>query len=89
MGLPISDDYLYETFEIDRPEDYKQRKKEIAERKEAERQMAQKLTERLNGKDDNAGNEDRQDDEEHSDKAKSKFSNRIRDFFGVAPQDGA
>lgn len=90
MGLPISDDYLYETFEIDRPEDYEQRKKEIAERKEAERQIAQKLTERLNGKDNNAGNEEKQDDEEHSDnKIKAKFSNRIKDFFGVAPQDGA
>ena len=52
--------------------------------------MAQKLTERLNGKDNNAGNEEKQDDEEHSDnKIKAKFSNRIRDFFGVAPQDGA
>lgn len=89
MGLPISDDYLYETFEIDRPEDYEQRKKEIAERKEAERQMAQRLTERLNGKEDNADNEDDQNEGQTEKKAGSKFSNRIRDFFGVAPQDGA
>ncbi|MFC2449587.1 MAG: DUF935 family protein, partial [Prevotella denticola] len=86
MGLPISDDYLYETFEIDRPEDYEQRKKEIAERKEAERQMAKRLTERLNGKEDNEGD---QNEGQTGKKAGSKFSNRIRDFFGVAPQDGA
>lgn len=86
MGLPISDDYLYETFEIDRPKDYEQRKKEIAERKEAERQMAQRLAERLNGKEDNEGNQNEGQTEK---KAGSKFSNRIKDFFGVAPQDGA
>lgn len=82
MGLPISDDYLYETFNVEKPEDYEQRKKEIEERKKAEAEERRRLAEmaeaRLNG--------------EQEGKAAPKettISNRLRDFFGLAPQDGA
>ncbi|MGP1610254.1 MAG: phage portal protein family protein [Candidatus Cryptobacteroides sp.] len=75
MGLPISDDYLYETFEIDRPEDYDARKKAIAEKEEEKRLLAEQLSQRLNAP-------------EGKDKPAS-FKNRLQDFFEVAPQDGA
>ena len=75
MGLPISDDYLYETFEIDKPEDYEERKKAIAEKEEEKRLLTEQLSQRLNAP-------------EGKDKQAS-FKNRLQDFFGVAPQDGA
>lgn len=85
MGLPISDDYLYDTFEIDKPEDYEQRKKEIARKEEERRQQAEAMAQRLNGDD---GNE-KEADGDDADGKRVQFKNRVRDFFGVAPLDGA
>ena len=81
LGLPISDDYLYETFEIDKPEDYDARKAEMTAEKERERlaKEAEKeaIEQRLNG---NLPKDEQPD---------NKLMNRLRSFFGYAPQDGA
>ena len=77
MGLPISDDYLYETFEIDKPEDYDSRKAEITAEKQAARDVQDAFEQRLNGI------------REKDEKPGSSLVNRLRGFFARAPQDGA
>ena len=83
MGLPISDDYLYETFEIDKPDDYDARKANIEARAEEERQRREEqraeLEQKLNG--------NKLPDENRS--GNSSLVNRLKGFFGRAPQDGA
>ena len=77
MGLPISDDYLYETFEIDKPEDYDSRKAEITAERQAARDVQDAFEQRLNGI------------REKDEKPGSSLVNRLRGFFARAPQDGA
>ena len=83
MGLPISDDYLYETFEIDKPDDYDARKADIEAKAEEERQRREErqlaLEQKLSG--------NKSPDENRS--ADSSLVNRLRGFFGSAPHDGA
>lgn len=78
MGLPISDDYLYETFDVDKPDDYESMKADINARKAEEKERRMQIEQRLNGI------QERQ--EKHSD---SSLMNRLKNFFGAAPQDGA
>ena len=80
MGLPISDDYLYETFEVEKPDDYDSRKAAIeAERAilERDRELAVQRAVRWG-----AG-------EEPTAEERRTFLDRFRRFFGRAPQDGA
>lgn len=76
LGLPISDDYLYETFDITKPEDYDNRKEvaqqKIAEKKEREDKLLQQL----------------QGDGEPTNQF-SEYWNRVKGFFAGAPDHGA
>ena len=75
MGLPMSDDYLYETFDVEKPEDYDALKAKQEEEAERKAELARQLAERLN--------------QEPTNEDKSKFFDSVRRFFGIAPQDGA
>lgn len=67
LGLPMDDDYLYETFKVRRPDNYDRIKAEKAAQKEA---VLKKLQESSN--DDQAS-----------------FKQRLKSFFGIAPENGA
>lgn len=75
MGLPMSDDYLYKTFDIEKPEDYDAMKAQAAAEKEAAAERARQLAQQLNQKPSN--------------EEKATFFNKFLGFFGLAPQDGA
>jgi phage gp29-like protein len=75
MGLPMSDDYLYQTFDVEKPDDYDARKAAIEAERAAQAERAQQLADRLNQEPTNA--------------EKRKFLDRFRSFFGLAPQGGA
>lgn len=74
MGLPIADDYLYETFGIDKPEDYDTIKQNQEEEKQALRSSLEQ-EERAN--------------KDHSNGNKTSFKQRLSSFFGLAPAKGA
>ena len=87
MGLPMDDDWLYETFGIEKPKDYDQQKQAIEDQKQA-------LRESLQGKDKD--HEDDEPDDEGKDPKKKPlntdkkaFKDRLKSFFGVAPTIGA
>lgn len=75
MGLPMDDDYLYETFAVRKPENYDQIKAD----KEAQKEAMRKAFE-------GAGGEDAKEPEDKSDEKKESFKQRWRSFFGLAPQ---
>ena len=79
MGLPISDDYLYETFDVQKPDDYDARKAAIEDERAAAEERAREIARRLN-----EGGGSAPTDEE-----KGRFLERFRSFFGLAPRDGA
>lgn len=83
MGLPISDDYLYETFEIDKPDDYDARKADIQARAEEERQRREEQRAAF----EHGLNGNRPPVEDRS--GTSSLVDRLRGFFASAPQDGA
>ena len=75
MGLPMDDDWLYETFAIAKPEDYDQQKKMMGEEKKVE------------GLFDDATS---QANLQPSTRQPSTIKNRLRSFFAVAsPASGA
>lgn len=78
MGLPIDDDYLYETFCIKKPDNYERMKAE----REEERQAARNAM---------ALQQDRERDEpkQSSNDAQKSLQNRLKGFFGLAPDKGA
>ena len=75
MGLPMSDDYLYKTFDVEKPEDYDalkaQQEQEAQEKAERARQLAEQLNQRPTNEEG------------------ARFFDKFRRFFGLAPQDGA
>lgn len=75
MGLPMSDEYLYKTFEVEKPDDYDARKAELEAEMAEKAERARQLAERLN--------------QEPTNEEKQTFLNRFRRFFGLAPQGGA
>lgn len=75
MGLPMSDEYLYKTFDVEKPDDYDAKKAEIDAEKAAKEERARQLAEQLN--------------QEPTNEEKRKFLDRFRSFFGLAPQGGA
>lgn len=84
LGLPISDDYLYDTFGIDKPEDYEK----IKEDKEAQRQA---MLEALKDKPQQTREEPQRQTEEPDDetkKAKATLVNRLLGFFASARKAG-
>ena len=76
MGLPMDDDWLYETFCVEKPKDYKQQKAQ----KEAEKQA---VRDSLN----NTTVPETEKQPLNSDK--TAFKNRLSRFFGIAPTIGA
>ena len=74
MGLPLDDDWLYETFAVKKPDDYQQKKDDAQARKDAFKRQLE-------------GNKNNQNENLNSDK--KPFKNRLMCFFGIAPQDGA
>ncbi|NPD82243.1 DUF935 family protein [Prevotella sp. PINT] len=75
MGLPMDDDWLYETFSIEKPKDYDRQKAEEAER----RDMLRKALE------DN-GNENGTEGKGRLNSNRTPFKNLLNRFFGVAPE---
>lgn len=96
MGLPVADDYIYRTLQIDKPDDYdrlkeEMRAKEVAERKLRER-MASSMgasgegTPEVGGTPENGRSSRRRVENRHE----NSFMGRLRRFFGEAPGvDGA
>lgn len=76
IGLPIDDDWLYETFTVAKPADYEQQKAEAQAHKDAIRSA---LNEQQN--------EPPQKGNLNNDK--KAFKNRLSSFFGIAPNTGA
>ena len=74
MGLPIDDDYLYETFCVAKPDNYKQLKEEKEAAKAAFREQ---LDLQVNG-------DDKKKQDKNTDK--TAFKQHLRSFFGLAPQ---
>lgn len=84
-GLPVDDDYLYDTFDIDKPADYDRMKAE-AQRKADERAAQQQaVMKKLQERDAEA----LMNGEVPRDTDPRTFWNRVRSFFSAAPQDGA
>lgn len=87
MGLPIADDYLYDTFDIEKPENYDQLKaealKKAEERQAREDAMMQKL------QDDKTTKGKKSVIPEPKDTSGLDFWNKVKDFFTGAPQAGA
>lgn len=77
MGLPIDDDYLYETFCVAKPDNYKQLKEEKEVAKAAFREQLG-----MQGNDDDKKKQDKNTD-------KTAFKQHLRSFFGLAPDKGA
>ncbi len=78
-GLPISDDYLYEEFGIPKPDNYD-------ELKAANRPAAPAAEEPAEGEDGEGADEDDLAKTETEPKKRRKFTDRVRDFFGRAPE---
>ena len=74
MGLPIDDDYLYETFCVAKPDNYKQLKEEKEAAKAA---FKEQLGMQVN-------NDDKKKQDKNTDK--TAFKQHLRSFFGLAPQ---
>lgn len=77
MGLPIDDNYLYETFCVAKPDNYKQLKEEKEATKAAFRQQLG-----MQGNDDDKKKQDKNTD-------KIAFKQHLKSFFGLAPDKGA
>ena len=75
MGLPMSDEYLYKTFDVEKPDDYDARKSAIEAEAAEKAERARQLADRLN--------------QEPTNEEKKRFLDRFKSFFGLAPQDGA
>lgn len=84
MGLPMSDDYLYETFKIEKPANYEQMKAdraaEKARQEELRARLEQMTAERLDAP---------KKPEIHPAEEAKNISNRLKRFFGLAPEGGA
>ena len=77
MGLPIDDDYLYETFCVAKPDNYKQLKEEKEAAKAAFREQLG-----MHGNDDDKKKQYKNTD-------KTVFKQHLKSFFGLAPDKGA
>ena len=79
MGLPISDDYLYETFGIEKPENYDMLKQQKEEERKALRLDLSKQEETQ---------EEKQESQNSSNDNQTTFKQYLKSFFGVAPHQG-
>ena len=85
-GLPVSDDYLYDTFDIDKPEDYDRLKAEAQRKAEQKEAQQQALMKRLQ-EDDGKGKKPAA--QEVKNEIDVTFWDKVKGFFSAAPQDGA
>ena len=83
MGLPITDDYLYRTLMIDKPDNYDELKAQIEAEQEAERKLKEQMAGAMG--DDNTPDKEDEDTEPK----RNGLRNRLIRFFGLAPNDGA
>lgn len=94
FGLPIDDDYIYETFGIEKPKDY-DKQKQLKREKQFEKMMAKHFPnweEELKEKSVEEIDRDRFLQEylkETTQTKKKNLKDRIRSFFVKAPKDGA
>ena len=86
-GLPIDDDYLYDTFDIDKPADYDKMKAEAQQKADEKSALQQQLMQRM--QDDKGKRANQKPNQEPKDVSDVTFWNRVRSFFSEAPQDGA
>lgn len=96
MGLPVSDDYIYETLLIDKPEDYDTLKAEIRTQEEADRKLKQQMAEGMGASaggtsaDNGTPGGGRDSRRRAEDRSETSFIGRMKRFFGAAPRgDGA
>jgi phage gp29-like protein len=85
LGLPIDDDYLYDTFDIDKPENYDQLKAEALKKEEERQKQQDAMMQKLQ----KGGNEKKPKMPEIKNETAESFWNRLKGFFSEAPQDGA
>ena len=83
FNLPVSDDYLYKEFGIEKPDDYERMKKEREEKGQREEAAAQ-IPKQEDG--DNGGDGD--EDLEPTPKQKKSLRNWLAGFFAKAPSRG-
>jgi len=80
MGLPMSDDWLYKTFDVEKPEDYDAQKAEAEARRDAMREALEKGT---------SANPQLNTPPAPQNTVQTPFKSRLQRFFGVAPTTGA
>lgn len=85
-GLPIDDDYLYDTFDIDKPANYDTMKAEAQQRADEKAAQQQAIMQKLQ---DENGKGKKPNVPEPKNQAESDFWARVKGFFSDAPQDGA
>lgn len=85
-GLPIDDDYLYDTFDIDKPADYDKMKAEAQQRADEKAAQQKSIMQKLQ---DENGKGKKPNVPEPKNQAESDFWARVKGFFSEAPQDGA
>ena len=87
-GLPISDDYIYDTFDIDKPANYDKMKAEAQRKADEKAAQQQALMQKLQGK-GNGNKPSKKPNDEPQDISDVTFWNKVKSFFSAAPQDGA
>ena len=78
-GLPIDDDYLYDTFDIDKPANYDQMKAEAQKKADEKAAQQQAVMQELQ----------KQGKSNPKNETEVSFWNKVKGFFSEAPQDGA
>ena len=87
-GLPIDDDYLYDTFDIDKPAEYDKMKAE-AEKKAEQKAAKQEELMKKSQEDEKGSKQPKKPAVEPTDEVDFNFWNKVKSFFSAAPQDGA
>ena len=84
FNLPVSDDYLYEEFGIEKPADYERMKKEQEEQRQRKESAAAQIRNREDGDNGGEGN----DGLEPAPRQKRSFRSWLAGFFAKAPSRG-
>lgn len=88
FGLPVSDDYLYETFGIEKPEDYDRLKEE--QKRRADAFIASQMKKGDEGQDNDLDSPTPTNNPtKPANRQERTFWMKMRDFFAQAPEDGA
>ena len=91
FNLPVSDDYLYEEFGIEKPADYERQKREREEARKREEAAVKQLQQQKPVEVEETEVEEIEEpepDPEPEPKRKNSFRNRLARFFGKAPSGG-